>query len=323
MARAAGAPRYAVRSSNRGVAALAFASNGATSLWLANLTDETQRVTLPARRGATAAILDETTAATRRRRRAFLLAPATKLASRHLELGAFGVAHIRDRGWIMTASTSFDPGPNARFIGVKGSRVGPEHAGAAARPRCARAQHRPRWRALPGGRRERPAAQQGRKSIAIVRRQIAAGAIGICCTTIGEAEVMAGRRHRQRPDHVADRDAADDRPADRPQRNRPTGLIVVVDDPRECRRAGRRRSARPASRSAILVEFDVGQGRTGVDRRGQRGRAVAPGQGDRRISSIAASRPITAISSTWRPMPIAKRRPRRQMARVRATCWRV
>ena len=37
MARAAGAPRYEARSSDRGVAALAFSSGGATSLWLANL----------------------------------------------------------------------------------------------------------------------------------------------------------------------------------------------------------------------------------------------------------------------------------------------
>src|SRR5215468_8652052 len=33
---------------------------------------------------------------------------------------------------------------------------------------------------------------KGAKSIEIARRQIAAGAIGICCTTIGEAEVIAG-----------------------------------------------------------------------------------------------------------------------------------
>src|SRR5688500_7437959 len=31
---------------------------------------------------------------------------------------------------------------------------------------------------------------KGGKSIAIARRQVEAGAIGICCTTIGEAEVM-------------------------------------------------------------------------------------------------------------------------------------
>src|SRR5262249_58969596 len=33
---------------------------------------------------------------------------------------------------------------------------------------------------------------KGAKSIEIGRRQMAAGAIGICCTTIGEAEVIAG-----------------------------------------------------------------------------------------------------------------------------------
>src|SRR3954463_15138829 len=33
---------------------------------------------------------------------------------------------------------------------------------------------------------------KGAKSIEIARRQMAAGAAGICCTTIGEAEVIAG-----------------------------------------------------------------------------------------------------------------------------------
>lgn len=95
MARAAGAARYAARSSKPGVAALAFHSGGATSLWLANLTKDSQPVTVPARRGATAAILDETTAAIAETVPDFLTNPTAELLSRHLELGAFGVAHIR------------------------------------------------------------------------------------------------------------------------------------------------------------------------------------------------------------------------------------
>ena len=95
MARAAGATRCEVRSNNRDVAALAVSSGGATSLSLANHAPETRRVALPARGGATAAILDEVTARAAETSPDFLVAPATKLASRHLELGTFGVAHIR------------------------------------------------------------------------------------------------------------------------------------------------------------------------------------------------------------------------------------
>ncbi len=95
MARAAGAPRREARSNSRGLAALAFSSGGATSLWLANLTGASQRVRLPGHRGATAAILDETTAAEAETSPDFLTTPITEFASSHLEFGAFGVAHIR------------------------------------------------------------------------------------------------------------------------------------------------------------------------------------------------------------------------------------
>ena len=60
----------------------------------------------------------------------------------------------------------------------------------------------------------------------------------------------------------------------------------------------------------MLVEIDMGQGRTGVTRPERRCAARAPDRGPARSSTTAASRPITAICSTCRPTPSAKpRRP--------------
>src|SRR5215471_20580623 len=90
------------------------------------------------------------------------------------------------------ADTSKDLGPNKAFIGVKGSRarlstpallldldaLEANIAAMAAHTKAAGINLRPH--------------SKGAKSIEIGRRQMAPGAVGICCTTIGEAEVIAG-----------------------------------------------------------------------------------------------------------------------------------
>lgn len=103
---------------------------------------------------------------------------------------------------------------------------------------------------------------KGGKSIAIARRQMAAGAIGICCTTIGEAEVIAGSgiagvliTSPVVTPTMIERLMALNARAD--------GLMITADNPANvdalaaaCARAGK-----PLS---IVVEYDVGQGRTGT-----------------------------------------------------------
>ncbi len=82
-------------------------------------------------------------------------------------------------------------GPNERFIGVKGSRsqlntpallldLDALERNIAAMARLTKA----------AGVNLRPH-EKGAKSVEIARRQLAAGAIGVCCATLREAEVMA------------------------------------------------------------------------------------------------------------------------------------
>jgi 3-hydroxy-D-aspartate aldolase len=103
---------------------------------------------------------------------------------------------------------------------------------------------------------------KGNKSIAISKRQLAAGAIGICCTTIGEAEVMGGAGVPSilvtspvvTPAMIGRLLALNENVEE---------LIVVMDD------AGNADTVAGAIGSSgksigVLVEYDVGQGRTGV-----------------------------------------------------------
>ncbi len=98
------------------------------------------------------------------------------------------------------------------------------------------------------------------KSIEVARRQIAAGAVGQCCATLGEAEVLAGagipgvlvtspvvgpgRTARL----VALNEAAE-------------GLMAVADDPGAVAALAEASTGKPLS---LLVDIDVGTRRTGV-----------------------------------------------------------
>jgi D-serine deaminase-like pyridoxal phosphate-dependent protein len=153
-------------------------------------------------------------------------------------------------------------GPNQRFIGVKGARASLSTpallldldalerniAAMAAFTKGAGINLRPH--------------SKGAKSLGIARQQIAAGAIGICCSTLGEAEVIAGSGIEGvlitspvvTPTMIERLVALN---------VRAKGLMVAADNPAnvDALAAASGKSGKPLS---IIVEFDVGQGRTGT-----------------------------------------------------------
>ena len=153
-------------------------------------------------------------------------------------------------------------GPNAKFIGVKGSRsqlstpnllldldaLEANIAAMAAHTKAAGIKLRPH--------------SKGAKSIEIGKRQMAAGAVGICCSTLGEAEVIAGSGIAGvlitspvvTPPMIERLIALN---------GRTTGLMVVVDNPANLD-ALAAAAAKGKRVLGVIVEFDVGQGRTGT-----------------------------------------------------------
>jgi hypothetical protein len=95
MARAAGSRRVPLRVRGHKVAAFGHASDAGTSLWIANLSPQPRKVGLPSNAAALAVVLDEYSAAAAAGTPDFLQQPSLRLADRHVEIGAFGVAHIR------------------------------------------------------------------------------------------------------------------------------------------------------------------------------------------------------------------------------------
>jgi 3-hydroxy-D-aspartate aldolase len=153
-------------------------------------------------------------------------------------------------------------GPNAKFIGVKGARRRLSTPGLlldvdALDHNIAAMASRAAVHCL--GLRPH---SKGAKSIAIAQRQMAAGALGVCCATLGEAEVMASGGLRNLlvttavvTDTMIDRLIALDLKTD--------GLMIVVDNPANVDALAS--AAQQAGRKlGVLVDFDVGQGRTGV-----------------------------------------------------------
>jgi 3-hydroxy-D-aspartate aldolase len=168
----------------------------------------------------------------------------------------------RKREMMMADSQSRGLGPNARFIGIKGSRTQLSTPNllldldALERNITAMAAHTAAM-----GIQLRPHSK-GAKSIEIARRQIAAGAVGICCSTLGEAEVIAGSgidgvliTSPVVTPTMIDRLVALNAKA--------KGLMVVADNPANvdvlAAAAGNAKQI-----LGVIVEFDVGQGRTGT-----------------------------------------------------------
>jgi 3-hydroxy-D-aspartate aldolase len=153
-------------------------------------------------------------------------------------------------------------GPNERFVGVKGSRLKLNtpallldldafERNLATMQKVTKA----------AGVNLRPHSK-GAKSVEIARREIALGAIGICCATLSEAEVMAnGGIENILLTSEAVTPAAIERAVALNARS--NGFILNVEDPKnlEGLAGGAETAGKPLS---LLVEFDVGQDRTGI-----------------------------------------------------------
>jgi D-serine deaminase-like pyridoxal phosphate-dependent protein len=101
------------------------------------------------------------------------------------------------------------------------------------------------------------------KSVDIARRQLAAGAVGLCCAKIGEAEALADGGitglHITSPVVPA---AAVERLA---QLNlRSGGLMTVVDNPDNARAIAREVEAAGDAKLSVIIDVDPGIHRTGV-----------------------------------------------------------
>jgi 3-hydroxy-D-aspartate aldolase len=153
-------------------------------------------------------------------------------------------------------------GPNAKLIGAKGSRSRLSTPNllldldALERNIAAMAAH-----TTAKGIKLRPHSK-GAKSIEIGKRQMAAGAAGICCSTLGEAEVIAGSGIEGvlitspvvTPAMIERLTALN---------GKANGLMVAVDNPENVD-ALAAAAAKAKKAVGIIVEFDVGQGRTGT-----------------------------------------------------------
>ena len=101
------------------------------------------------------------------------------------------------------------------------------------------------------------------KSLAIAERQVAAGALGICCATLGEAELMA--RGGVPGVHITSPQVTEAKIARLIALNAAphSGLSVVVDHPANL--AALDAAAKAAGKALdVLVDFEAGQGRTGA-----------------------------------------------------------
>ena len=101
LARASGRPCIDAISSDRTrIAALAYReSNGGTSLWLANLREQPQRVLLPRIEGGLQVRwIDETNFEAAATDPKFLQSPGTAQSGREIDIGAYGIARIRMGG---------------------------------------------------------------------------------------------------------------------------------------------------------------------------------------------------------------------------------
>jgi D-serine deaminase-like pyridoxal phosphate-dependent protein len=162
----------------------------------------------------------------------------------------------------MTDPQMTGAGPNERFIGVAGARAKLStpvlllDLDAFDRNIAAMAAHTRTF-----GINLRPHSKGG-KSIAIARRQMAAGAIGICCTTVGEAEVIAGSGIEGvlitspvvTPTMIERLVTLNLRAKD---------LMIAADNPANVD-ALAAASSKAGRTLSVVVEFDVGQGRTGT-----------------------------------------------------------
>jgi D-serine deaminase-like pyridoxal phosphate-dependent protein len=132
-------------------------------------------------------------------------------------------------------------------------------------------------RILGAGKNWRPHTK-GQKSPAIAYKEIAAGAIGVTCAKLGEAEVMAGAGIRDIliANEIVGRDKVV-----RLANIQPHADVMVAIDSRENAREISDAAAAKGVRVRVLIEVDVGLHRAGVE----------PGDEVLRLSDYAASLP--------------------------------
>tara|TARA_R110002096_G_scaffold219471_5_gene407765 strand:+ start:429 stop:1586 length:1158 start_codon:yes stop_codon:yes gene_type:complete len=162
----------------------------------------------------------------------------------------------------LAAAAGFDPGPNARLVGQPSSRNELDTPAllidldAMEANIQAMADH-----CATTGQRLRPHTKT-HKSVEIARRQVAAGAVGVCCATLGEAEVMG--RAGIPGVHITS-------PVVRPHRierlialNADAESLSVVADHPDNLTALAEAAAAAGQTLNIMVDIDVGSRRTGV-----------------------------------------------------------
>lgn len=102
------------------------------------------------------------------------------------------------------------------------------------------------------------------KSVAVARRQLAAGAVGLTVAKVGEAEALLSAFDGRRPDILVAYPAVDEPRTSRLAALARDALIrVAVDTPAAIERLAAAATA-AGSTLGILVDLDVGMGRTGV-----------------------------------------------------------
>ncbi len=202
-------------------------------------------------------------------------------------------------------------GPNERFIGIKGGRALLDtpallvELGALERNIAAMAAHARAARVA-----LRPHAKT-HKSLALARRQVEAGALGICCATLGEAEVMVGGAVPGV--HITSPQVTDAKIARLVALNAaaPRGLSVVVDHPANL--AALDSAAQAHGRKLdVLVDFEAGQGRTGVADEAALGALVRAALASEGLSF----RGIQSYSGNLQHVPVRAERRARALAQV-------
>ncbi|NWH07559.1 MAG: DSD1 family PLP-dependent enzyme [Alphaproteobacteria bacterium] len=118
------------------------------------------------------------------------------------------------------------------------------------------------------------------KSAEIARRQVAAGALGVCCAKLAEAEALtdAGITNILITSPVVTEEALK-RLARLNARTQ--GLMAVVDDARVLERMGEAIRAQGSKRLTLLMDLDIGLHRTGI----------APGEAAYRLAAAIAAHP--------------------------------
>jgi len=159
------------------------------------------------------------------------------------------------------------------------------------------------------------------KSLAVAKRQVEAGALGICCATLGEAEVMV--RGGVPGIHITSPQVTEAKIARLMALNAAPhlGLSVVVDHPANL--AALDRAAMAAGKALdVLVDCEAGLGRTGVaseDALGSLARAALAAEG-------LALRGIQSYSGNLQHIPVRaerRARARQQVERLGASLGRL